>query len=96
MQDQLQWAKAQTLGLVALLSYLLDKVIGWDNLKNLSGKRHTALVPLNQRHQSSACGLSFHQQTASVRNEIADLKRFHQEWNAVLLKEGTDFRFREA
>ena len=37
LQEQLQWAKAQTLGLLALLSYLFDKIGGWDYLKASAG-----------------------------------------------------------
>ncbi len=33
LQDQFQWAKAQTLGLIALLAFLLDKFIGWENVR---------------------------------------------------------------
>jgi hypothetical protein len=37
LQDQLQWAKAQTLGLLALLSYLFEKVGGWEFVKGFVG-----------------------------------------------------------
>jgi hypothetical protein len=33
LRDQLEWAKTQTLGLLALLTYLLDKIIGWENVR---------------------------------------------------------------
>lgn len=33
LQDQFQWAKAQTLGLIALITFLLDKFIGWENVR---------------------------------------------------------------
>ena len=33
LQDQFQWAKAQTLGLIALIAFLVDKLVGWDNVR---------------------------------------------------------------
>jgi hypothetical protein len=35
LRDQFEWAKTQTLGLIAVVTYLLDKIIGWDRLKDL-------------------------------------------------------------
>lgn len=35
LRDQLEWAKTQTLGLLALTTYLLDKIIGWENIRKL-------------------------------------------------------------
>jgi hypothetical protein len=39
LRDRLEWAKAQTLGLLAFVTYLLDKIIGWENVRHfiLSG-----------------------------------------------------------
>lgn len=34
LREQLEWAKAQTLGLLAFITYLLDKIIGWDHLRH--------------------------------------------------------------
>jgi hypothetical protein len=33
LRDQFEWAKAQTLGLIVVATYLLDKIIGWDKIK---------------------------------------------------------------
>jgi hypothetical protein len=34
LRERLEWAKAQTLGLLAFITYLLDKIIGWDNVRH--------------------------------------------------------------
>ena len=33
VRDQFQWAKTQTLALIAVATYVLDKIVGWDNVK---------------------------------------------------------------
>ena len=33
LRDQFEWAKTQTLALIAVLTYLFDKIIGWDHVK---------------------------------------------------------------
>lgn len=33
VQEQFQWAKTQTLALIAVGTYVLDKIVGWDNVK---------------------------------------------------------------
>jgi hypothetical protein len=33
LQNRFEWAKAQTLGLIAVLTYMFDKIVGWDGLK---------------------------------------------------------------
>ena len=35
LREQLEWAKAQTLGLLAFVTYLLDKIVVWDNLRHV-------------------------------------------------------------
>ncbi len=35
VRDRLEWARAQTLGLLAFITYLLDKIIGWDHIRHL-------------------------------------------------------------
>jgi hypothetical protein len=42
LRDQLEWAKTQTLGFLAFITYLLDKIIGWDHLRHFvaSGLHH--------------------------------------------------------
>jgi hypothetical protein len=34
VREQFEWAKTQTLALIAVLTYLLDKIIGWDHVKH--------------------------------------------------------------
>lgn len=34
VRSQFEWAKTQTLGLIAVMTYLLDKVIGWERMKS--------------------------------------------------------------
>jgi hypothetical protein len=34
LRDQFEWAKTQTLGLIAVSTYLVDKIIGWDKMKS--------------------------------------------------------------
>ncbi len=34
LREQLEWAKTQTLGLLAFVTYLLDKIIGWENVRH--------------------------------------------------------------
>jgi hypothetical protein len=48
LREQLEWAKTQTLGLLAFITYLLDKIVGWDNLRDsivavVSGGVHRVL-----------------------------------------------------
>ena len=33
-RSQFEWAKTQTLGMIALVTYLLDKIIGWEKMKS--------------------------------------------------------------
>lgn len=33
LREQFEWGKTQTLGLIAVVTYLLDKIIGWDKIK---------------------------------------------------------------
>jgi hypothetical protein len=35
LREQLEWAKAQTLGFLAFITYLLDKIVGWDQVRHL-------------------------------------------------------------
>jgi hypothetical protein len=35
LREQLEWAKAQTLGFLAFITYLLDKIVGWDLVSHL-------------------------------------------------------------
>ena len=34
LRERFEWAKTQTLGLLAFLTYFFDKIIGWDNLRD--------------------------------------------------------------
>lgn len=34
LREQMEWAKAQTLGLIAVGVYVLDKIVGWDNVRH--------------------------------------------------------------
>lgn len=34
VREQFEWAKTQSLALIAVLTYLLDKIVGWDNIKH--------------------------------------------------------------
>jgi hypothetical protein len=35
LREQMEWAKTQTLGLMAFITYLLDKIIGWEQIRFL-------------------------------------------------------------
>jgi hypothetical protein len=38
LRGQIQWAKAQTLAFLGLATYIFDKVIGWNNLRDATVK----------------------------------------------------------
>ena len=58
-----------------------------------AGPRHTAC-----RNESSTRvrSLGFQQQPPRVGNQVSNFKRFHQEWDVILLEESADFRLGKA